>query len=70
MGIRCLILEKRTHWVVDGVRRMGVCMTCAEHMKKDADGFVRRRLGMRKYGSAFVWVEGPSEMHHPREPLA
>lgn len=39
-------------------------------MKKGADGFVRRRLGMRKYGSAFVWVEGPSEMHHPREPLA
>lgn len=70
MGIRCLILEKRTHGVVDGARRLGVRMTRAEHMKKGADGFVRRRLGMRKYGSAFVWVEGPSEMHHPREPLA
>lgn len=70
MGIRCPILEKRTHWVVDGVRRMGVCMTCAEHMKKDADGSVRRRLGMRKCGSAFVWAESPSEMHYPREPLA
>ena len=70
MGIRCLILEKRTHWVVDGgARRLDMHVTRATH-EKGADGFVRRRLGMRKYGSAFVWVEGPSEMHHPREPLA
>lgn len=56
-----------------GTRRLGVRVTRvtrATRTKKGADGFVRRRLGMRKYGSAFVWVEGPSEMHHPREPLA
>lgn len=69
MGIRCLILEKRTHWVVDGVRRMGVCMTCAEHMKKGSDGFVRRRLEMWKCGLASVWAEHLAA-HHPREPLA
>lgn len=70
MWCGCPILEKRTHWVVDEVRRLGVRMTRAEYMKKGADGFVRQRLGMRKYGSAFVWAESPSEMHHPREPLA
>lgn len=52
-----------------GARRLDMHVTRATH-EKGADGFVRRRLGMRKYGSAFVWVEGPSEMHHPREPLA
>ena len=51
MGIRCLILEKRTHWVVDGVRRMGVCMTCAEHMKKR-----RRRVCSSTPWNAEVWL--------------
>lgn len=46
-----------------GTRRLGVRMTRATRMKKDADGFVRRRLGMRKCGSAFVWAESPREMH-------
>ena len=70
MGIRCLILEKRTHGVVDGgARWLDMHVTRATH-EKGADGFVRQRLGMRKCGSAFVWAESPSEMHYPRDPLA
>ena len=69
MGIRCLILEKRTHGVVDGARRLGVRMTRATRMKKDADGFVRRCLEMWKCGLASVWTEHLAA-HHPREPLA
>lgn len=46
-----------------GTRRLGVRVTRVTRTKKDADGFVRRRLGMRKCGSAFIWAESPREMH-------
>ena len=56
-------------WWVAGVKRLDVCMTRAEHMKKGADGFVRRCLEMWKCGLASVWTEHLAA-HHPREPLA
>ena len=50
MGIRCLILEKRTHGVVDGGETMGVRMTRATRMKKR-----RRRVCSSAPWNAEVW---------------
>ncbi len=51
MGIRCLILEKRTHWVVDGGETDG-CMhdTRGTHEKR------RRRVCSSVPWNAEVWL--------------
>ena len=52
MGIRCLILEKRTHWVVGGWGETARCMhdTRGTHEKR------RRRVCSSVPWNAEVWL--------------